>query len=235
MKKLIFALLVVLFSAVTAEMAQTAETLRTIEDGVLRLHILANSDSEQDQYNKLLVRDALLARSEEWTTAASTKESAASELEARLTVIEAIAEETLHAQGCHDSVQAEICEMAFPIRTYGDVTLPAGQYQALRLLIGEGEGQNWWCVMYPSLCVPAVSDTEKPSVVMSEHFDESVCDMTMHPNRYRVRLKCVEWFRAVYAYAADFVKTTEAEDSEEDSRIEEAPQSKCIAELCAME
>ncbi len=217
MKKLILAICIIMLSAVTAEMVQTAETLKTIEDGILRLHILANSDSEEDQSYKLLVRDALLARAAEWTTTAQSKKTAAKELEARLSIIESIAEETLQAQGCYDAVQAEICEMTFPIRTYDDVTLPAGRYQALRLLIGEGEGQNWWCVMYPSLCIPAVTEAETPSAIMKEYFDESVCDMTMNPKRYRIRLKCVEWFRELYEYAVGLTKTTDEDASEVNS------------------
>lgn len=190
----------------SAAIAVTEQTLERLEDGVVRLHILANSDTESDQARKLLVRDALLAHAAEWMPDADTRAEALAGLQEHLPAIIRIAEETLHSVGCTDTVSAKICETEFPARTYGSVTLPAGTYQALRIVIGSGEGHNWWCVMYPTLCVPAAgyaADTEQAeSAQMHAVFDDAVCEMTEDPDRYVIRLRCVALWRDVKAWVS---------------------------------
>lgn len=203
MKKLIYALTIFALGIFAVRVGETASSLKQLEDGVLRLHILADSDSTQDQFNKLLVRDALLKRSAEWSLSASDRTEMETTLTENLPLIEEIAEETLRAAGCTDAVTATLCAMEFPARTYGDVTLPAGEYQALRLTIGSGDGQNWWCVMYPSLCVPAASEETEPSETLETYFDDTVCEMTTDPESYEVRLKCVELIRAISDWVTD--------------------------------
>lgn len=199
MKKLMYALAVFLLGIFAVRVAETAQSLETLEDGVLRLHILADSDTAEDQGYKLLVRDALLEQSAQWSSTADDREDMAAVLTEKLPLIEEIAEDTLRAAGCTDAVTATLCRMDFPARTYGDVTLPAGEYQALRLVIGSGAGQNWWCMMYPSLCIPAAAEPSgtAPSAVMEAHFDDDVCALTAEPEDYEVRLKCVELVRAI--------------------------------------
>ena len=131
-----------------------------IRQEVFRLHILAASDSDQDQQNKLAVRDALLAESETLFEGASTLSQAELQASEKLREIERIAETTLKQRGCGDPVKAELVHMYFGTRVYEDVTLPAGEYDALRLTIGKGQGQNWWCVMFPPLCVGAAADPD---------------------------------------------------------------------------
>ncbi len=124
---------------------------------VLRLHILAASDSETDQQNKLAVRDALLAQSGELFCSARNVEQAAALAQDHLEELEMVAEQTLRQRGCGAAVQAELKEETFDTRVYEKGTLPAGQYRTLRVIIGEGEGHNWWCVMYPPLCIPTAA------------------------------------------------------------------------------
>ena len=131
-----------------------------IRGEVFRLHILAASDSPEDQANKLAVRDALLAESERLFEGAATLSRAELQAAEKLEEIERIAEATLKQRGCGDPVKAELVHMYFNTRVYEDVTLPAGEYDALRLTIGQGQGQNWWCVMFPPLCVGAAADPD---------------------------------------------------------------------------
>lgn len=127
---------------------------------VLRLHILAASDSERDQALKLMVRDAVLERAGELFGQAGTLEEAEQTVSARLREFERVGEQVLREQGCGYPVRAELTRMYFGTRCYGDTTLPAGNYEALRLTIGEGKGQNWWCVVFPPLCIgTAVKET----------------------------------------------------------------------------
>jgi stage II sporulation protein R len=126
-----------------------------IRGGVVRLHILANSDGGEDQALKLAVRDAILTGTGETFTAARTKEQAVAAAGASLADVESIAAEVI---ACHNSdyaVSARVVNRYFETREYDGFTMPAGRYDAVQVEIGAGEGQHWWCVMFPPLCVPA--------------------------------------------------------------------------------
>lgn len=123
---------------------------------ILRLHILANSDSEADQRLKLAVRDRILDAN--LFAPASDKAQAEQIAESELAEIERIAGDEVERQGYDYHVKAELVEMYFDTRTYETATLPAGRYDAVRVSIGAAEGKNWWCVMFPPMCVPAVSE-----------------------------------------------------------------------------
>lgn len=159
--------------------------LEQLRKSVLRLHILANSDSEEDQRLKLCVRDALLEHSEElFGSSGNLEEAEAAALEAMPEII-SIAEETLRDQGCRSSVTAKLADITFDERVYGNITMPAGEYRALRIEIGEAKGHNWWCVMYPPLCLPAAEDVESRDE--KKYFDDDELDIVYHPKKYRVR------------------------------------------------
>lgn len=159
--------------------------LEQLRKSVLRLHILANSDSEEDQRLKLCVRDALLEHSEElFGSSGNLEEAEAAALEAMPEII-SIAEKTLREQGCCSAVTAKLADISFDERVYGDVTMPAGEYRALRIEIGEAKGHNWWCVMYPPLCLPAAEDVESRDE--KKYFDDDELDIVYHPKKYRVR------------------------------------------------
>ena len=118
----------------------------------LRLHVIANSDSEEDQAAKLAVRDAILdAVREDFT--ASDKKEAMTELMARGGELRKAAEDVLRERGLDYGVELMAGEFDFPDRDYGNAFYPAGRYDALRIVLGEGEGHNWWCVMFPPLCL----------------------------------------------------------------------------------
>lgn len=131
---------------------------QTVRDGTLRLHVLANSDSDADQAVKYSVRDAILLHSEDLFADASTKVEAESEITRRLAEIEDIAADELARQNVDSPVKAELVNMFFTTRQYGDIIVPAGRYDAVRVIIGEGKGKNWWCVMFPPMCVPAAME-----------------------------------------------------------------------------
>ena len=164
---------------------RSGRKLDELRGSVLRLHILAQSDSEEDQRLKLRVRDALLESG--ILSGAGDLSEAKAIAEEKLPEIEALAEQTLRSQGCECPVDAELVEMYFDERTYGEMTMPAGEYTALRVSIGEAKGHNWWCVMYPPLCIPAACGVVEDTDVCGESFDDDELDMLYKPQKYRIR------------------------------------------------
>lgn len=132
-----------------------------IYDKVVRLHVLANSDSEEDQELKLKVRDAVLAQVTEWTTGCASKAEAESVISERTGEIRILAEQTLRDNGCELPVAVTIGQEEYPTREYEGVRLPAGTYCSLRVMIGQSSGQNWWCVLFPPLCTSSASPKEE--------------------------------------------------------------------------
>ena len=135
----------------TASLGQQEELGRK----VIRLHVIANSDSPEDQALKLRVRDRVLARAQEILEQSADMEQAEQALTAALPELTREARETLAAEGCAQPVQARLEPAEFPTKDYDGFSLPAGKYLALRVIIGEGRGQNWWCVVFPPLCTAA--------------------------------------------------------------------------------
>lgn len=159
--------------------------LDRLRGSVLRLHILAESDSDRDQTLKLRVRDALLESGIlDGADSLAEAETIAAD---RLPDIERIAETVLRANGCDLPVEAELADTEFDVRTYGDITMPAGTYRALRVKIGSAQGHNWWCVMYPSLCVPAACEVTDDRQTELERFDDEELDIMYEPEKYEVR------------------------------------------------
>ena len=127
---------------------------------VVRLHVVANSNGAEDQAVKLLVRDAVLEEAARWYQGAGSMEEASSQLCTHLQSIAGAARQVLGEQGVGYSATAQMTEMYFPTRDYGDFRLPAGRYRTLRVTLGEGAGKIWWCVVFPSLCLPAATQEE---------------------------------------------------------------------------
>lgn len=125
---------------------------------VIRLHVLANSDSEEDQALKLEVRDRVLETTSALLAGETEPQAAAVLLNQHLDDIAQTAAQEISAQGHDDRVEVRLEQTWFPTRQYQGISLPAGNYLALRVLIGEAEGHNWWCVVFPNLCLPAVSE-----------------------------------------------------------------------------
>lgn len=125
---------------------------------VIRLHVLANSDSEEDQALKLEVRDRVLETTSALLTGETEPQAAAVLLNQHLDDIAQTAAQEISAQGHDDRVEVRLEQTWFPTRQYQGISLPAGNYLALRVLIGAAKGHNWWCVVFPNLCLPAVSE-----------------------------------------------------------------------------
>lgn len=129
-----------------------------LNEELIRLHVVANSDSREDQAVKLQVRDAVIKSLEEDLKGLGDVEQAKAYLTENLAKIQAAANETLEKAGFSGEAVVSLCREAFDTRYYDTFTLPAGVYEALRIVIGEGEGHNWWCVVFPTFCVPATTE-----------------------------------------------------------------------------
>ncbi len=127
------------------------------KEGILRLHVIANSDGSADQRVKLLVRDAILEAMPAGESAAETRAHLLSQGAALLET----AERVLRENGFSYGAQLMLGRFSFPDRSYGDAFFPAGEYEALRVVLGSGGGQNWWCVLFPPLCI--VSENGEPA------------------------------------------------------------------------
>ena len=163
MVKMIFILTFLLFLYTSLCAFSYAKSVSTdISDSVFRLHVLANSDSEEDQALKYKVRDNLINYMNSICTETTSKDEAISIANNHLDNFKKIAEDTISVNGYNYTVQVQVGNFEFPTKTYGDISLPAGNYDALRVNIGEAKGQNWWCVMFPPLCFIDVSSGVVP-------------------------------------------------------------------------
>lgn len=164
-----------------------------VRDSVVRLHVLANSDSREDQALKLQVRDAVVQAAAGWLDSAATTEEALAAARARLPALEEVARRTVQEAGYDYPVEVELTRMYFTTRQYDTVTLPAGTYDAVRVTIGAGAGQNWWCVVYPPLCAGAATDRS----TLSQVLDPSQEALVSGGDRYIVKFKVMEWLEAL--------------------------------------
>jgi stage II sporulation protein R len=156
-------LLVVSMGQLTAS-ADTA-TQAYVPDNLIRLHVVANSDSVADQIVKYAVRDAILRATSELFQDLHDVSEARITIQSNLKVIEDIADKVIAEHGKHYSAYATTGVYPFPTRRYGNVTLPAGDYEAVKIMLGKGRGENWWCVLFPPLCFADIVSSEKNPVV----------------------------------------------------------------------
>lgn len=175
-----------------AAFATFAEDCGNVRSEVLRLHIPANSDCEEDQSVKLELRDLLLA--EYGNELTDCKDLAAAEERVRelLPEIESRCTEFLRERGFDYGAKAELTDMYFTTREYDRLILPAGEYTALRVTLGSGEGHNWWCVIFPQLCLPAVSEPTEIDVNA-----EKVLDSFGKPQKITVKFAVYEWLQSL--------------------------------------
>lgn len=185
-------ILYVCISAVSYTHAVTTD----IADSVFRLHVIANSDSAEDQNLKYIVRDKVIEYMSSISQKASSKEDVIEIAKANLDKIQAIASQTIRENGYTYSVNVEVGNFSFPSKRYGDITLPPGYYDALRIKIGEAEGQNWWCVMFPPLCFVDVTSGVVPDEskeIMKENLSKEEFDLiSKNSNEVKVKFKIVE-------------------------------------------
>ena len=169
-----------------------------ISDSVFRLHVIANSDSNEDQNLKYKVKDALIKYMNSISNNISSKEEAIKLVEDNKEEFYNIARKVISDNGFDYNVNIEIGNFSFPTKTYGDISLPAGFYDALKVEIGEAEGQNWWCVMFPSLCfvdvsqgiVPEESKEDLQGSMQEEEYNLISSDSL----EFKVKFKLVELF-----------------------------------------
>ena len=163
----------------------------TVKEDVIRLHILANSNSQQDQDVKLKVRDALLKTNASILSDNVTKENAKEHFEKSKEILLETAKDTLIENGLDYNVKITLQKEYFETRDYGNLTFPAGQYTALKVVLGEGEGKNWWCVMFPPLCVPAADGLETNETT-ADYLTESGEKIVNGGEKFIVKFKFLE-------------------------------------------
>lgn len=191
--KIIETAFIVAFIISVISVLSFGKTCDDIRPQVLRLHVLANSNSEEDQALKLKVRDAVLSEGEKTLGTSYSKSDAQEKISECLPLLEKAAQDEIKRNGYNYSVSVEIGKSYFPTKTYGSVTLPAGQYDAVRVLIGSAKGRNWWCVMFPNLCLPAAQTEPKLEDVLSE--DE--IKLVKSKPKYEIRFWIVEKYEQI--------------------------------------
>ena len=211
MKKRIISLVLLGASVltVTACAALQAQSQRMAEK-IIRLHVVANSDSDADQAVKLCVRDAVLREAQNVLSDASdAKQAIAAQLltetlseEMRLLYVAmTCAKERLIITGTtHSIASVSFRRELFPTRDYDTFSLPSGVYQSLRVTIGEGAGHNWWCVIFPSLCVPATTDGFADAAAAGGFSDAEIGLMTRANGAYTVKFRSLELLQALKKY-----------------------------------
>lgn len=177
-------------SAVALQRQQNA-----LSEKLIRLHVVANSDSDYDQKVKLMVRDAVLQALEPDLQKAEEPEAI---IEEKLPVLKDIAEKVLKEQNLNMPVSVGLGYERFPTRVYDTFALPAGVYHSLRVTIGAGEGRNWWCVVFPAICLPAAGDMEE-AAVEAGLTGEEIGLITEADGRYVVKFKILEMLQELQA------------------------------------
>lgn len=168
-----------------------ARTQSALADQVIRLHVIANSDTPEDQALKLKVRDRVLEEASLLFQTGDTIAQTAERIETNLERLSAAGREVVEAEGYSYPVTASLEEDWFPTKKYSDFSLPAGSYTALRVVIGDGAGQNWWCVLFPPLCLGSV--TEVAETAMAAGFtEEEVKLITGDSEEYVLKFRILE-------------------------------------------
>ena len=181
-RRIVFCLLIVLIFWCGTLIADRHKLGRDL----IRLHVVANSDAETDQQWKLKVRDAVLESIQKDLAGIANPEAAQTYIREKLPYIRNVAEKTLRELGCDDAVQVSLCRESFDTRVYDTFTLPAGVYNSLRIIIGEGTGKNWWCVVFPEFCMPSgASDVE--TVAAGAGFSNSLRKSLTGEDGYELR------------------------------------------------
>ena len=187
MKSFVTGFLSILLAAIIIAALPTEADAEIYTD-TLRLHILAASDSEEDQALKLAVRDAILAEFSDRLSGASGIGEAKEVTESLLAEIESRAEAVVTEAGCSYAVTASLSEEWYDTREYGDFTMPRGIYSSLIIRIGEGQGRNWWCVMYPPMCLDLATDAPSDDWVGGYTGEE----LSLISGKYRIKFKLLE-------------------------------------------
>lgn len=163
-------------------------------DSVIRIHVLANSDSKEDQARKLAVRDAILKYTRNRLSLGENREDAKAVLEENLDQLEQVAKKTLEENGSLHEVKIVLGEEYYPTREYETLSLPAGTYLSLQVQIGDAQGKNWWCVLFPPLCLSSSVEAED-ALAGAGMTEENVATVTEDKPVYRIRFKLLEFLQ----------------------------------------
>ncbi len=194
-KKVICALLALAIATGTSGIlteVKVARVQRKMASEVFRFHVLANSDSQRDQALKMQVKENVIAYMKEDLPKSESVEMTKAWAKSHLREIEEVAEETLQKEGCSYKVSAKVTNCYFPDKTYGDITFPKGNYDALRIEIGQAKGHNWWCVLYPNLCFVDSTRAVVPKEgkrQLKEVLDDEEYEMVTATSKFKIK-----WF-----------------------------------------
>ncbi len=194
---LLFGLLVALVAG-----SWLSQESQELADSVIRLHVVANSDSQGDQAVKLQVRDEILAELQQFYPEDPSLDEATAALEAHLDDLQAAGQAVVTEAGLDYRVEASLTQCYFPTKVYDDFSLPAGKYTALQVTLGEGTGANWWCVAFPPLCLGAASDTIEEAVAAGLFTSEEVALITEENEGYVLKFKSMELLGLAKAWLA---------------------------------
>ena len=163
-----------------------------LQERIVRLHVVANSDSEEDQTMKLKVRDAIVAYLNTSLAEFQDIDQVKAYLAENLQTLENIARQVLESAGINECVNVSFEKETFPIRHYDTFSLPSGVYQSLRIRIGQAEGKNWWCVVFPTLCIHQTEDGFQ-EVAAGSGFSDGLASTLTHEEGYEVRFFLLDW------------------------------------------
>ena len=192
LKRWELALMVGILAALTVG-SWLGQEQQELADTDIRFHVNANSDREQDQALNLAVRDRVLEQAERLYPEGATLDEARAALEGHLNTLAAAGREVVEELGCDYPVTAQLSDCWFPTKEYEGFALPAGNYTALRVTIGEGKGKNWWCVAFPPLCLGAASETVDQALEAGHFTPEQGALVTGGDEGYVIKFKAMEW------------------------------------------
>ncbi len=199
--KIFFIFMLLLFYIMINAYIYSKEVSKNLSNSVVRLHIIANSNSEQDQNLKYIVRDNLIEYMNSIEHNFSSKEDAIKYISAHLDKYKEIVENTISENGFEYNCSVNFGKFAFPTKSYDDITFPAGTYDAIKVQIGKADGKNWWCVLYPSLCFVNNDNTVMPdrskNVLKQELSEEEYKLISSNDSdSIKIKFKFVELFNS---------------------------------------
>ena len=199
--KLVFILLLLFITYIILS-AKSYSTFisEDLSNEIFRLHIVANSNSAEDQYLKLQIRDNLLLFMNSFYSPNMKKDDVISLIQAHSEDIYKIIENTIRENGCNYSFSFSVEKCDFPTKTYGNISLPSGKYDCLNIKIGQSTGENWWCVMFPPVCLnnsTVIIDTSSEEILSNALSDESYKIISSEKSEYKVKFKILEIFNSL--------------------------------------
>ncbi|ALC82741.1 MULTISPECIES: stage II sporulation protein R [Bacillus] len=187
----------------------TSGETKVIPDEAIRLRILANSDAEEDQELKRKIRDEVKGEITSWVQDLTSVEEARNVIRSRVPELEEVAEQVMDQEGMSQKISVEFNKVAFPTKLYGNFVYPAGDYEAVLITLGEGQGANWWCVLFPPLCFLDFSNGEAVQEPEEEESNESIEEKeelsslteenSEDEEEPKVKFFLVEWFEGLFS------------------------------------